>query len=779
MELKFHADTPFEMQLSFSAVLEHWEKVAANSPEENAYAVNLLRQAAAFPELRNGITTAAQLQQHAGLLRQLLAPFFPEGLTLNEIKAVSIPYQNVIFNHTERFANILKAAGPEFSIGFADFSEHQFYVSSCCLVLNEFYGTQLDFGKPLFYEIPNEENIVKYYRILYNADFLEIAPTSKAVPISPEEIEQLLNNYDDLDLWKRKFPKGSWCLKGFALMTLFDATVENAVSILKERLLGMNAIGFKDTVQSIFRSIYRIPDLRVGFTTFNPDNEQLIPDAFGQQLPSYMLTQQQPEKACNLLCNNSYSHLITKRTYFAVSDTLQWEVDTPGNLMARHFLEQDIRSFIIAPIVKNEKLFGFLEVVSPRARELNSINANKLDIITSFVTDTIERMSAELENQVQAVIQEEYTTIHNSVNWKFRQEAQKYIFARQVNETYELQEVIFRDIHPLYGQVDIKGSSDARNNSVQADLLLQLETLSLLLKELNKQIAGSPFQTDLDQLKTYRLAATLPLKAGTDQYINHYLDTELHPRLQQINLPELLPAIDSYFVNTSKDTGLFHLNRRKYETTISTINSKLAAVIDHQQQQAQAQFPHYYERFKTDGVEHNLYIGFSIAPGRNFTNSDLQALQLWQLRTLCDMETAHYCLQSSLPYPLEVTTLVLVYHGTIDIRFRMDEKRFDVDGTYNARYEIVKKRIDKAFIKGTQERITQPGLLSIVYSSEAEEQEYMNYIRLLQIEKRLQNNIEKQEVEDLQGISGLKVIRVAFMRTITPDDHLLANGCTP
>ncbi len=29
----------------------------------------------------------------------------------------------------------------------------------------------------------------------------------------------------------------------------------------------------------------------------------------------------------------------------------------------------------------------------------------------------------------------------------------------------------------------------------------------------------------------------------------------------------------------------------------------------------------------------------------------------------------------------------------------MDEKRFDVDGAYNARYEIVKKRIDKAYVK--------------------------------------------------------------------------------
>ncbi|TAK35947.1 MAG: hypothetical protein EPO28_13950 [Saprospiraceae bacterium] len=40
----------------------------------------------------------------------------------------------------------------------------------------------------------------------------------------------------------------------------------------------------------------------------------------------------------------------------------------------------------------------------------------------------------------------------------------------------------------------------------------------------------------------------------------------------------------------------------------------------------------------------------------------------------------------------------------------MDEKRLDVEGSYNVRYEIIKKRIDKALLKGTQERLTQsPG----------------------------------------------------------------------
>jgi hypothetical protein len=65
----------------------------------------------------------------------------------------------------------------------------------------------------------------------------------------------------------------------------------------------------------------------------------------------------------------------------------------------------------------------------------------------------------------------------------------------------------------------------------------------------------------------------------------------------------------------------------------------------------------------------------------------------------------------------------------LPIRFRMDEKRFDVDGTYNARYEVIKKRIDKSFVKGTNERLTQKGKLAIVYSQRKDEKEYLRYIR--------------------------------------------------
>ena len=93
----------------------------------------------------------------------------------------------------------------------------------------------------------------------------------------------------------------------------------------------------------------------------------------------------------------------------------------------------------------------------------------------------------------------------------------------------------------------------------------------------------------------------------------------------------------------------------------------------------------------------------------------------------------------------------------------MDEKHFDVDGAYNIRYEVIKKRIDKACIKGTEERVTQQGKITIIYSKAEEEREYINYIGILQKAGILGNTIEHLEVEDLQGVSGLKALRVGII----------------
>lgn len=110
-----------------------------------------------------------------------------------------------------------------------------------------------------------------------------------------------------------------------------------------------------------------------------------------------------------------------------------------------------------------------------------------------------------------------------------------------------------------------------------------------------------------------------------------------------------------------------------------------------------------------------MYIGSDMVKDRSFSEVYLYNLRLWQLQVMCEMENKFYNVQESMPLKLDAASLILVFSSTLSIRYRMDEKKFDVDGTYNARYEIIKKRIDKAYIKNTEERITQK-VKSLLYT---------------------------------------------------------------
>jgi hypothetical protein len=202
-------------------------------------------------------------------------------------------------------------------------------------------------------------------------------------------------------------------------------------------------------------------------------------------------------------------------------------------------------------------------------------------------------------------------------------------------------------------------------------------------------------------------------------------------------------------------------HRKDYEESITRINNAVAGFIDNEQKAAQEIYPHYFERFVTDGVDFNIYIGQSITPHKTFDEFYLRNLKLWQLSTLAKAAQLTHRLESELSLPLQTTQLILAHSQPISISFRTAERKFDVDGAYNIRYEIVKKRIDKVHIKDSNERLTQPGSIAIVYSQPKEAQEYIEYIEYLQTRGLLKAEIERMDLEDLQGVSGLKGLRVA------------------
>ncbi|CAM3444477.1 GAF domain-containing protein [Sphingobacterium prati] len=770
MQFNFSFESsPFKTLIAFHKIIKPFEETALSEVGFQAsYAKSLLEEFKKYPALIDGIEKTEELKQYEPIIKVLLADLFPSSLTQNEIKAVTIPFHSYTFNHTARLDRILSDAGDHYQFSLRDITADYFYILNCCVILSQYYGFKVDaMDAPLFLDIPDKNNITHHYRVLFNADFMDVIPTDRAIALSAEDITELVDHFSDIALWKSKFPEQSWILKGFSIMTLFDATIENAVSSFKSNLLREDSAIQLAEIETIFRSIYKIDDLRIGLTSFEKVREEFNLRIVEKQLYSHLLYDSTIAECEEMLCNDTLESLLTEEELLVVPDIDKMPVSDPKQAcFVNKLKQQNVKSFIFAPLIQDDKVLGILEMSSSRVRELNSVNANKLNFILPFIRDKVFKAFSETENQIEAIIQKEYTSIHPSVKWRFQEEAIHYLNDKAFGKDYTLQEIVFENVYPLYGQIDVQGSSESRNQAIKQDLVNQTTDLIALFTAINQKHRLPLFEQKVFDLERNLEILDHSLSTDTEQVILDHFNLDVHPildnfRKNNTNSP-IAKTIDAYFDRINPAIGGFYEARQDYDNSIDLINKKLVTILDGKQVEAQEYFPHYYERYKTDGIEHNMYIGASIAPDKNFDLYYLKNLRLWQMQVMCEMENKFKKIQPKLPHQLDVTSLILVFGNPISIRFKMDEKQFDIDGSYNVRYEIVKKRIDKAKIKGSAERITQKGKLAIVYSHSHEETEYLGYIKLLQYKGLLNEEIEKFEVEDLQGLIGLKALRVGF-----------------
>jgi hypothetical protein len=764
-----NGESPMLQKVSFNKLLNHYdEQLNSNDKSLAARAKYVLEAQAPYPELREGFEDLSILEKRKDIIRIILADTFSEVLTSNEIKTASIPYTNLVFNSSKRFQNIIENAGEGFELEMRNMPDDMHYMMQCTVILSFYYGFNLDFKRPLFYDIPDKNGVTRHYRILYNADFMEITPTENAKDLKQSDVDELLENFEDLELWKEKIPPNSFITKGFVISNLFDVTAEHSISQIKSSLIGNNKRGsenFMDDFQSTFSSLFSLNDINVGFAGYDPNTNKFL-KIHGKGIESYLLKGQEMESCDAMLCDYSYGKLLKDSTYYAISNVEKYYKKSEGKVQPyKNLYEQGIRSAILAPIAEDGNLLGVLELVSTKVNELNSINANKLVDVMPFIVSAVLRSIEEEQNLIDAIIQHECTTVHSSVYWKFQEEAKRFMTDELIGNQPAFKEIVFKDVYPLYGQIDIKDSSKERNLAIQRDLMIQLSEIHSVIDAAWKKFKLPIYEELMFRVNDYLEEIRDTLYTNSEQAIFDFVQEEINPVFHHLKREDkkLEKLILTYESQIDMGTESYYDHRRNYDESVMEINKKLAAMLDKKQLEAQEMFPHYFERYKTDGVEHNMYIGSEIANDRNFDSLYLNNLRLWQLQVMVEMENKHYALKPNLPIQLDVASLMLVYSTPLAIRFRMDEKRFDVDGTYNARYEIIKKRIDKSYIKGTNERLTQKGKLAIVYSQKKDEKEYMRYVKFLKSKGYFANNIEIVELEGLQGVTGLKAIRAEIL----------------
>lgn len=754
---------PLRINFGFQKIFDSYREQLSNATGNLKWAEDILSIADKHPELSTGLESLTALDEYKSQIDVILQHLFPPALENSEAKLLTVPFHNFDFKCTKHYRDIISAAGEDYRPDIVNLNDDEFYIMGCILILNKFYDRKVNFRRSFQYDIPGNRGMIKNYRVVYNHDFIEIERTEKAKPITQEDFQELLESFTDISVWKEKFPPESYIFKGFVIANLFDVTVDVSISDFKTDLLRLEWTGgFENTnFTQIFRSIFDLNELEVGFTEYNEEMEFFERVLF-KQISSFILNGEKSKMSREALCSTSYYTLFKQKEFYVVIDSERYHKLYPDNILYEKLLDQGLRSAVFASVISDNKVLGILELVSPNPNELNTINANKLKLLMPFIVDSVVRTKENLENELELIIQEECTSIHSSVHWKFRKAALKYFTSLTEGNPSIFQEIVFPDVYPLYGQTDIKASSEARNEATKKDLFEQLKYVSKVLKKMNVIESLPIIEQMLFTIEGFLEEITEHLQVDTERKIVVFLSSEIIPLFEYLSKTnkEHQKHIEEYNALIDINTGLVYKHRRDYDETVMLINKKLASILDNKQQEAQKMFPHYFERFKTDGVEHNLYIGASITKEKVFHTIYLKNLKLWQLQVMCEMENAYFRVKDKLPIALDVASMILAFSGSLSLRFRMDEKRFDVDGTYNARYEVVKKRVDKARIKGTEERITQPGKITIVYSQKEEEEEYLTYIKFLQHRNLLGDEVETVELEDLQGVTGLKAIRV-------------------
>ena len=760
---------PFECELSLQPLISFWEQMGAREDSLLGRLAGVLeRELRQAPELSEPIRDLDVLARHAELVEALMAAVFPAVFWEQEHAAALIPFQLKSFYSTPAFASTLMGADGRLrgrlNVDKRTLSRFRL-LNAYSQVLWRVHDIDFPVDYPLIFTTDDRETgLDRHFKIFFDGRFVEVEAAGPAPALTADVRARLEAGSVDLDTLAALIPPGSVKFRGFTVFRALDVTDQEVLSSLKRDLIDKESIISNtrfEGLQAKLRTLFRRPELRLGLAAIEGD--RVLSLNYGSRFDHSCIFADSVHHKVSDFEGSIYMRASLQRQPLFIEDLATY--GEPRTDIEDGLIKSGVRSIVVAPLHYQEQTIGTLELSSPNSGDLTALHAPKLDEVLPLFSMAVKRSMDELDNRVQAFIKEQCTAIHPVVEWRFR----KAVFdglerqgAAPSAVPTEMEPIVFRDVHPLYAIADIRGSSTQRSWSIQADLLAQLGLARDILRAAH-DVRPLPI---LDQL-TYRIDAhvadlEVSLRSGDEMAVIVFLRTDIESLFDHLQTfgAGVRERIEAYRRAVDPRVGTVYAKRREFDESVTLITEAISGYIDLENQAAQAMCPHYFEKQKTDGVDYSIYAGGSLLEDGAFDPLYLKNLRLWQLMVACGVAIRAERLKDRLSVPLEVTNLILVQHAPLAIRFRFDEKRFDVDGAYNVRYEIIKKRIDKAVIRGTTERLTQPGQIALVYSHASEAGEWRDYIEYLQKRGHLARDVEDLELEELQGTQGLRALRV-------------------
>jgi hypothetical protein len=756
---------PFRVELSLAPLVASWAEAAAGNGPQAAVARLVTDEVRKAPELGAPIADLAVLERHRDVVDLLMTRVFPPASWDDDIAAAVMPYQLRPFRTTPQFQRLL--VGDTGMVRGTVSADPRTITAirllyACDAILRTFYDIDLAFEVPIVLSVTDPDTgLDRYFRFEFDDRFLDVHAVGDPPPLDDAAQRRLLANLTDPAVLMELIPPDRFVFRGFVVIRAIDVTDQEVLSGLKRDLIEKESIvsnvRFK-ALQDKLQTFLRRPDLQVGLAAIQGEQVYLLNSS--THMENRCLFADSVHRKKREFAGSIYERAIAQGEPLIVEDLTTYPT---RSAVDDTILELGIRNILIAPLIYQDKVIGTLKLATPQPGALTPLTALKLREVLPLFSMAVKRSIEELNARVEAVIKERCTAIHPSVEWRFRRAVLNSMERRTAGGGIELEPIVFPGVHPLYAVADIRGSSLERNTAIQADLVAHLSLAADVVRAARE---ARPLPA-LDELG-YRIDkqighVELHLSSGDELAVIAFLRQEVEPRFAHLVTfaPAVRARVQAYRAALDEHLGTVYRRRKEYEASVTLINETVSSYLDSEQEMAQAMFPHYFEKQRTDGIDYSIYVGASLLEDDGFDELYLRNLRLWQLMVACGMARRTDALRGRLAVPLETAHLILVQHAPLAISFRFDEKRFDVDGAYNVRYEVMKKRIDKAMTRGSGDRLTQPGKIAVVYSQPAEAAEYRQYLEYLRDRRYVTGEVEKLELEELQGVQGLRALRVS------------------
>jgi hypothetical protein len=635
------------------------------------------------------------------------------------------------------------------------------------LILERLYNFKVPAKIQQYYAWTNPETGLKrYFEAKVNTDFVDITPRDVLPILDFAELYARFAKENGQLLLENVLPLSLFRFRGFAVLNVTDITskmaVENIRKVRLNRIPGQEKERYKDITESL-KTLVQNSKIEFDLFPFLRVNNKAV---YGYETTGTGIMSKVWGE--NQVTGEAFTRQA--ESYFARPISF-FSADIAGEKEMRiGFLEPfrnlGVLSLALLPVFSEETVVGVLCMHTWQGEVFDEKALSRLepafDPIAQLLQIYIDEFNLELEN----IIKEQFTSLQPSVQWKFNEAAWLVLHQKKKHLPVETQTICFKDVYPLYGAIDIRNSTIERNLATRKDLQFHLELLDKTLHNLLPS-DGSSLMLELcyNCRKWQQMLNSDQWGNVGESNLNHFLNQETKDYLLHLSQyqPETQETITQYLEAVQSETGAVFTNRRALEHSMHLINDAVNNYFESEKEKLQQPYPCYFEKFRTDGVEYDIYIGQSISPDKPFNHFHLKNLRLWQLSSMIAVAKKTHSLQSEMSKVMQTTQLIFIHNNPIDISFRPDERKFDVEGAYNIRYQMIKKRIDKAHIHGTGERLTQPNKIALIYFEKKDVEDYLPFIKYLQETNAISNEVEELDLEDLQGLSGLRALRLGMV----------------